>query len=160
LFDLLVSPVSFVLAAVFAAVWGAHVFETSVLFRVWAAEPAEALPAFVATPYSKRLAGFWRPLAGGLYLVSAIAGIVAVLAGLQMHLAMAIAAVCGLIHLAMIVVIFMPTNVKLGFYSGAPATLDPHVVTMLVGRWGRWNLVRLGFETIGLVAALLALKAS
>ena len=158
--DFLIIATSFLLATVFAAVWGAHVFETAVLFRVWAAEPPKALPAFVATPYATRLARFWRALAPGLYTVAPIAVIVAVVAGLQVHLALAMAGVCGLIHLAMVVLIFLPTNVKLGFYSGEPASLDPQVVTTLVQRWGRWNLVRLGVETVGLVAALMAFKAS
>jgi hypothetical protein len=65
-FDLLTSVVSFLLATVFAAVWGAHLFETTVLFRVWSADPPKALSTFVATPYSMRLAGFWRALAPGL----------------------------------------------------------------------------------------------
>ena len=158
--ELFVVAVSFLMAAVFAAVWGAHVFETAVLFRVWGAEPPKALPAFVATPYSTRLAGFWRVLAPCLYTVSSIAMIVAVVTGLPTHVALATAGVCGLIHLAMILAIFMPTNVKLGFYSGEPASLDPQVVTTLVRRWGEWNFVRLGVETVGLVAALLAFKAS
>lgn len=158
--DLLVSVVAFLSATVFAAVWGAHLFETTVLFRVWATDPPRALPAFVATPYSARLGGFWRVLAPGLYGIASIAVIVAVVAGLRTHPALAIAGVCGLIHMAMIFAIFLPTNVKLGFYSGEPASLDPQVVTALVRRWGGWNFVRLGVETVGLVAALVALKAS
>jgi hypothetical protein len=158
--ELLIVAVSFLLAAAFAAVWGAHVFETAVLFRVWAAEPSQALPAFVRTPYSMRLAGFWRALTPGLYFMSSIAVIVAVLAGLSAHVAMAAAGVCGLIHLAMIILIFLPTNVKLGFYSGEPASLEPEVVTKLVLRWGGWNFVRLTVETTGLFAAFLALRAS
>jgi hypothetical protein len=158
--DLLVGVVSFLLATVFAAVWGAHVFETTVLFRVWADDPPKALPAFVATPYSMRAASFWRALAPGLYVIASAAVIVAVVEGLQIHLALAIAGACGLIHMAMIFAVFLPTNVKLGFYSGEPASLDPQVVTTLVRRWGKWNFVRQGVETVGLVAALLALKAS
>jgi len=99
-------------------------------------------------------------LAPGLYVTAPIAVIVAAVAGLRIHLALAIAGVCGLIHMAMIFVIFLPTNVKLGFYSGEPASLDPQLVTTLVRRWGGWNFARLGVETVGLVAALLALKAS
>jgi hypothetical protein len=157
---LLVSVVSFLLAAVFAAVWGAHLFETAVFYRVWAADPAKALPAFFATPYSTRGAAFWRVLAPSLYVIAPIAVIVAVVAGPRMHLALAIAGGCGLIHMAMIFAIFLPTNTKLGFYSGEPASLDPQVLTTLVRRWGGWNFVRVGVETVGLVAALLALKAS
>jgi len=48
--DLLVSVVSFLLAMVFAAVWGAHLFETTVLFRVWAADPPKALPDLSPRP--------------------------------------------------------------------------------------------------------------
>ena len=158
--DLVVSVVSFLSAAVFAAVWGAHLFETTVLFRIWTADPPKALPAFVATPYSMSLAGFWRVLAPVLYTIAVVAVIAAVVTGLQTHLALAIAGLCGLIHMAMIFAIFLPTNVKLGFYSGEPASLDPQLVTTLVRRWGGWNFVRLGVETVGLVAALLALKAS
>ena len=83
--DLLVSVVSFLSATVFAAVWGAHVFETIVLFRVWADDPPKALPAFVTTPYSVRAAGFWRVLAPGLYVIASAAVIVAVVAGLPLN---------------------------------------------------------------------------
>jgi hypothetical protein len=160
MFDLFTNAVTFLLAIVFAAVWGAHVFETTVLFRVWAEAPSTALPGFVATPYAKTLGRFWQALTPGLYVMSFIAPIVALLAGLQAHAAMAIAGLCGLIHLAMVVLIFLPTNVKLGFYSGKPASVDPQVIARLLSQWGRWNLVRLGVETAGLTAALLALKAS
>jgi hypothetical protein len=52
--------------------------------------------------------------------------------------------------------------VKLGLDPGGPgaSSLDPQMVTALVRRWGRLNFVRAGVETAGLIAALLALKAS
>lgn len=158
--DFLMMAVTFLLAVVFAAVWGAHVFETTGLFPVWAADPPKSMPAFVATPYSTSLARFWRSLVPVLYTLAPIALVVAVVTGLQAHIALAIAGACGLIHLGMIILIFLPLNVKLGFYSGEPTTLDPQTLTALVRRWGRWNFVRLGFETIGLVAALIAFKGS
>ena len=156
------SAVSWLLAMSFAAIWGAHLFQATVLFPVWASDPPKSLLEWLAVPYAMRVAGFFQRLAPTLYVVAGIALAVAIAAGLQMRLALAIAAVCGLIHLTMIVLIFFPTNMKLGLDPGAedPASLDPQTVKMLVRRWGRWNLVRLGVETVGLIAALFAFKAS
>ena len=152
---------SFLLAAVFAVVWGAHGFETAVLYSAWAADPPQSLLEFLATGAAKKLARFWQILAPGLYLMAFGAVIVAAMRGLRMDLALALAGLCGVIHLAMIVAIFAPTNVKLGFYGGpGVASLDPQAAKALVLRWGRWNFVRLGFETVGLFAALIAFRAS
>ena len=159
--DLLLNAFAFLLAVVFAAVWGAHVFETAVLYSAWAAEPPKSFFEFLATRSAKTLARFWQILAPSLYTVAITALIIAFVAGMQMHLALALAGICGLIHLAMIVLIFAPTNTKLGFYGGpGAASLDPRLAKTLIRRWGRWIFVRLGFETAGLVAALVAFKAS
>ena len=160
--EFLVSAVSWLLAMSFAAVWGAHLFDATVFFPVWASEPPKSLVEWLATPYPMRVAGFFRRLVPGLYIVATLAVVVAVVTGLRMRLALAVAGVCGLIHLAMIVLVFIPTNLKLGLNPGGPgaSSLDPQTVKKLVRRWGRWNLVRLGVETAGLIATLFAFKAS
>ena len=160
--ELLVSAVSWLLAVFFAAAWGAHLYQATVLFPVWASDPPKSLLDWLATPYAMRVYGFFRRLVPGLYTVASIAVVVAVVTGLRMRLALAVAGVCGLIHLTMILMIFLPTNLKLGLDPGGPgaSSLDPQTVKMLVRRWGRWNLVRLGVETVGLIAALFAFKAS
>lgn len=158
---LLISIFSFLLAMVFAAVWGAHLFETAVLYSAWASDPPKSFIEFLATASAKTLARFWRALVGWLYAAASFAIIVAVVTGLRVHFALAIAGACGLVHLAMIVLIFASTNVKLGFYGGpGAASLEPQVAKTLILRWGRWNFVRLGFETVGLAAALIAFGAS
>jgi hypothetical protein len=159
--ELLISAVAFLLAIVFAAVWGAHLFETGVLYAAWTTDPPKSFIAFLESDTAKPLAGFWRTLVPGLYTMAFLAIIVAAVAGVQTHLALAVAGVCGLIHLAMIVLIFSPTNVKLGFYGGpGAASLDPQVARGLIFWWGKWNYVRLGFETAGLIAAIIAFRMS
>ena len=157
-----VSAVSWLLAISFAAIWGAHLFDTTVLFPVWASDPPKSLLDFLAAPYATRIGGFFRRMVPTLCVVAVIALVVAIAAGLRMRLALAIAAVCGVIHLTMIVLIFVPTNEELGFHPGGQgaASLDPQTVKALVRWWGRWNLVRLGVDTVGLIAALFAVKAS
>ena len=155
------NALSLLLSVAFAAVWGAHLFETAVLYSAWVSDPPKSFVEFLATAAASRLARFWQTLVPGFYTVSSVAAIAAVVTGLQTHLALAVAGLCGLIHLAMIILIFAPTNQKLGFYGGpGVASLDPRVARNLILRWGRWNSVRLGFETIGLIAALLAFRAS
>jgi Domain of unknown function (DUF1772) len=158
----LVSAVSWLLAMSFAAAWGAHLYQTTVLFPVWASEVPKSLVEWLATPYSMRVPGFFRRVVGVLYTVATIAVVVAVVTGLRMRLGLAVAGVCGLVHLSLILLIFLPTNLKLGLDPGGPgaSSLDPQIVKMLVRRWGRWNFVRLGVETAGLIAALFAVKAS
>jgi hypothetical protein len=157
-----VSAVSWLLAMSFAAVWGAHLYQTTVLFPAWVSELPKSLVQWVASPYSMRVPGFFQRVVSVLYTFASIAVVVAVVTGLRMRLSLGVAGVCGFIHLALNLLIFLPTNVKLGFDPGGPgaSSLDPQMVKMLVRRWGRWNLVRFGVETAGLIAALLAVKAS
>jgi hypothetical protein len=157
----LVSVVSFVLTVIFATVWGAHAFETAALYLAWIEDFPKSFLEFLATRSAKKGGMFWRRLVPCLYLVSLIAVILAVVAGLRTNFALALAGACGLTHLTMIILIFAPTNTKLGFYGGPGiASLDPHVAKTLLLRWGRWNFVRLGFEATGLIAALLAFRAA
>ena len=157
-----VNAVSWLLAMSFAAVWGAHLYQVTVLFPVWASDPPKSVVEWLGTPYSKRVLGFFRPVVSLLYTFASIALIVAVMTGVRMRLALAVGGVCALIHLTLNLLIFLPTNLKLGFDPGGPgaSNLDPQTVEMLMRRWGRWNFVRLGVETAGLIAALFALKAS
>ena len=157
-----VTAVSWLLAMSFAAVWGAHLYQTTVLFPALVSDVPKSVVEWVATPYSKRVPGFFRRVVGVLYTFASIAVVVAVVTGLRMRLGLVVSGVCGLIHLALNLLIFLPTNLKLGFDPGGPgaSSLDPQMVQMLVRRWGRWNFVRLGVETVGLIAALFAVKAS
>lgn len=97
-----------------------------------------------------------------LYTFASIALIVAVVSGLRMRPAIVVAGACALIHLALNLLIFLPTNLKLGFDPGGPgaSNLDPQTAKTLMRRWGRWNFARLGVETAGLIAALFAFRAS
>lgn len=136
------SALSWLLAMYFAAVWGAHLLQATVLFPVWASDPPKSLLEWLATPYAMRVGPFFRRLVPGLYIVAAVAVVVAVVTGVRMQLALAVAGVCGLIHLTMIVLIFLPTNMKLGLEPEAksPSSLDPAVVKRLVRRWGTMEL--------------------
>jgi Domain of unknown function (DUF1772) len=160
--EILVHAVTWLLALCFAAAWGAHLFYATVIFPVHAANPTTALIEWLGTPYAKRVFGFWRRAASGLYTVSSVALIGAVVAGLRARPALAVAGFLGLLHMVMVLLLFVPINVKLGLDPGGPgaSSLDPQMVTALVRRWGRLNFVRAGVETAGLIAALLALKAS
>lgn len=158
----IVSAVSWLLAMSFAAVWGAHLYQVTVIFPVWASNPPESVVEWLATPYAMRVPGFFRTVVFLLYTIATIALVVAVVAAPRTRPALAVAGVCALIHLALNLLIFLPTNRKLGFDPGGPgaSSLDPQLVKMLIRRWGRWNFVRLSIETAGLVAALFAFKAS
>jgi hypothetical protein len=158
----IVSAASCLVAISFAAVWGAHIYQVSVLFPVWGSELPNSLVEWLATRYAMRVPGFFRTVVSILYTFATIALIVAIVTGLRMHLDLAVAGVCGLIHLALNLLIFLPTNLKLGLDPGGPgiSSLDPQMVKILFRRWGRWNFVRLGVETAGLIAALFAVKAS
>ena len=158
----LVSAISWLLAMSFAAAWGAHLYQVTVLFPVWASDPPKSVVEWLATPYAMRVPGFFRTVVSLLYTFATIALVVAVVTALRMRLALAVAGICALMHLALNLLIFLPTNRKLGFDPGGPgaSSLDPRMVKMLIRRWGRWNFVRLSIETAGLIAALFALKTS
>jgi hypothetical protein len=160
--EFIVSAVSWLVAMSFAAAWGAHLYQINVLFPVWASDPPKSVVEWLATPYARRVFPFFRTLVSLLYTFASIALVVAVVTAPRMRLALEVAGVCALIHLAMNLLIFIPTNRKLGFDPGGPgaSSLDPQMVKMLIRRWGRWNFVRLSIETAGLIAALFALKTS
>jgi len=60
----LISVESWLLAVSFAAVWGAHLYQTTVLFPEWVSEPPKSVIAWLATPYAMRVLpeGGERPL--------------------------------------------------------------------------------------------------
>jgi len=153
---------SLLLAMFFAAAWGAHLLWASVFFPPVAAEPPKSLFDWLATPYAMRLFGFWRRLVPCLYLLALIAVVEAAIMGLRTRPTLAVAGVCGLLHAAMVFGIFLPINLKLGLDPGGPgpSSLAPQMVETLLRRWGRWNFVRIGVETTGLIAALFAFRAS
>jgi len=157
-----VRAVSFFLAVSFAAAWGAHLFYATVIFPVQASEPPKSMADWVASPYAMRVFGFWRRVVSCLYTVASIAAILAFVAGIRMHLYLAAAGICGLLHMTMVLSIFLPINLKLGLDPGGPgiSSLDAQMATALVRRWGRWNYVRLTVEIAGLIAALCAFKVA
>ncbi len=158
----LARAVSWLLVMFFAVVWGAHLYYATVFFPAIASEPPKSVLEWLATPYAMRVPSFWRRLVPGLYLFASVAIVLAIALGLRMWLALAVAGVCGLIHMAMVTLVFLPINLKLGLDPGGPgaSSLDPQTVKTLVRRWGQWNLVRIGVETAGLIAAIFAFKAS
>jgi anthrone oxygenase-like protein len=157
-----VRAVSFLLALFFAAAWGAHLFYATVVFPVQASEPSKFMTEWVASPYAIRVFGFWRRLVSCLYTVASIALVLAFVTGIQTRLYLAVAGICGLIHMTMVFTIFVPINLKLGLDPGGPgiSSLDARMVRTLVQRWGRWNYVRVAVETVGLIASLCAFKVS
>jgi hypothetical protein len=159
---LIATAVSFLLAMFFAAAWGAHIFETAVIYSVQASEPPRSLVEWIATPAAMKVPGFWRRLVPGLYTVATIAVVVSIIMGVRTELALVIAGVCGFIHLTMNVLIFLPINTKLGFYSAGKSAsgIDPQAAKTLLRHWGQWNYVRLGVETAGLIAALFAFRVA
>jgi len=159
--QLVVGAVSWLLAMVFAIVWGAHIFETAVIYWVVASEPPKSLIEWNATPYALKVPGFWQRLVGSLYTIASIALIVAIGYGARVHPALIVSCVCAFIHLTMNVAVMLPINTKLGYYSaGKEASSDPQALKTLVRRWGQWNSFRLCVEAVGLIAALLAFRAS
>jgi hypothetical protein len=159
---LIATAVSFLLAMFFAAAWGAHIFETAVIYSALASEPPQSLIEWVATTAAKKVPGFWQRLVPGLYTVATIAVMVSIIMGVRTEPALAIAGVCAFVHLTMNVLIFLPTNTKLGFYSEgkSASSIDPQAAKTLVRHWGQWNYVRLGVETAGLIAALFAFRVA
>lgn len=158
----LAEVISWLLAMFFAAVWGAHLYYAAVFFPAIAVDPPKSVLEWLATPYAMRVARFWRGLVPGLYTLSFIGIGLALALGLRMWVALAVAGLCGIIHMIVVMLIFLPINLKLGFDPGGPgaSNLDPQTVERLVRKWGRWNFARIGLETAGLIAAVLAFKAS
>lgn len=117
----LVIVVSWLLSMCFAVVWGAHLYQVTVLFPIWASDPPKSVIEWLATPYAMRVPGFFRTVVSLLYTFASIALIVAVVSGMRMRPAIVVAGVCALIHLVLNLLIFLPTNLKLGFDQGDPA---------------------------------------
>ena len=75
-------------------------------------DPPKSTVEWLATPYAARVFGFWRWTVSSLYTVASAAVILAFVMGIQTRIFLAVAGVCGLLHMTMVILIFVPINVK------------------------------------------------
>jgi uncharacterized membrane protein len=156
--NLVANGVSWLLVIAFALVLGGQLLDTVVLVPIWASAPPQSLSEWMKSPAAARVPRFFARLLPVLLAVSVLGLAVALVLGLGDRRALALAGLCGILHMALIFVFFIPTNRALGFLPGAAA--DPSRWGELIQKWLFWNRVRICLDTVGLIAAVLAVSSS
>ena len=151
--NIFVYAVAMLLVIDFAALFGAHMFDTSVNVPVFFADPPNSIRAWMDMPVGKKVPGFFaRFFVFSLVLtVPAIAACVVA----QSPLALVVATACLVIYLGLIFLFFLPVNRKLGFLPPVAGASPPDAATIKIftRRWRAVNRVRSAVHFIGLVAA-------
>ena len=145
------------LVLLFALVLGGQVFDTFVLVPIWSEHPPESVDGWLGTPAANGVPRYFMRLLPPLLVVSLAAlacGLLTRAAGRTWLLA---AAACGVAHLALVRIFFVPTNQALGFLPSQSGDARPDKVR-LVADWLRWNSVRLALDLVGLLASVNAVS--
>jgi len=156
--NLLTNAASWLLVVAFALVLGGHVFDTLVLVPIWSSAPPQSVNEWKKSPAAARVGLFFARLLPVMLAASVFGLALALVLGLGDRLALALTGLCGISHLALIFLLFIPTNRALGFLPGAAA--DPSMFGQLTRKWLFWNRVRICLDTVGLIAAVLAVSSS
>jgi uncharacterized membrane protein len=96
-------------------------------------------------------------LLGPLLAVSIVALGWALLAHARNQVWLLVAAACGVAHLALVRLFFVPTNQALGFLPSQSAGAPVDKVRA-VRAWLRWNAIRLVLDVMGLLASVNAVS--
>ena len=156
--NLLANGVSWLLVVAFALVLGGQLFDTVVLVPIWSSAPPQSLREWMKSPAATRVPQFFGRLLPVLLAASVFGLAAALVLGLRGRRALALTGLCGILHLALILLFFIPTNRALGFLPGSAA--DPSTLGQLIQKWLLWNRVRICLDTVGLIAAVLAVSSS
>jgi len=141
------------LVLLFALVLGGQVFDAFVLVPIWSERPPESVDRWLGTPAAERVPRYFVRLLVPLLVVS----LASLACGLLVRTAgrawLLTAAACGIAHLALVRIFFVPTNEALGFLPSQAAGPPPDKAR-LVRAWLRWNSVRLALDLLGLLASV------
>ena len=156
--SLVANGASWLLVAAFALVLGGQVFDTVVLVPIWSSAPPQSLSEWKKSPAADRVSPFFARLLPVLLGASVLGLASALILGLRNRLALALTGLCGISHLGLIFLFFIPTNRALGFLPGESG--DPSMFPQLIQRWLFWNRVRICLDAVGLIAAVVAVSSS
>jgi len=136
---------------------GAGIYEARVVVPLWAGGVPQTLAA--DNPYGRVAvdAGihFWAYMTSAVAVVAVLALVFGVLAAAPRRVWQTCAAVAELAAVAMTLLYFRPTLVRL--FLGRGAGLSAAAVTSTVGRWVMWSRVRIAVSFVAWCAALRAL---
>ena len=156
--DVIVTRVlAWVLVLLFALVLGGQAFDAFVLVPIWSEHPPESVDRWLDTPAAGRVPRYFMRLLPPLLIISLAAAACALFTHLTHRGWLLVAAACGVTHLALVRIVFVPTNRALGFLPSQSADAPPDKVR-LVRAWVRWNSVRLMIDFIGLLASVSAIS--
>ena len=155
--NILTNGASWLLVVVFALVLGGQAFDTVVLVPIWSSAPPQSVNEWMKSLAVKRVPAYFAKLLPVLFAASVFGLTLALILGLRDRQALALTGLCGILHLGLIFVFFIPTNRALGFLPGAAA--DPSMFGQLIQKWLFWNRVRICLDTVGLIAAVLAVSS-
>jgi uncharacterized membrane protein len=148
---------AWVLVLLFALVLGGQAFDTFVLVPIWSAHPPDSVDRWRDTPAAGRVPRYFMRLLLPLLAISLVAAAWALFTHATGRGWLLLAAACGITHLALVRIVFVPTNQALGFLPSQSADAPPEKVR-LVSAWVRWNSVRLMIDFVGLLASVKAIS--
>ena len=141
----------------FALTLGAQAFDTFVNVPVFFSDPPRSIADYRTWPTSERV-----PLYFVRAMVLVILGILAATGALFVHrgsFALVAADICALVYIALVFLVFVPINRRLGFLPGGKEA-EAGDTPRLARHWRTWNAVRLFVQALGLGAAAVSLAAS
>lgn len=156
--SIIVSGAVWALVVLFATFLGSHLFDTAVLVPSWSAKPPQSVREWAGTPTADRVVAHFRRLLPAL-LAASLVGLLGALflppPGRAWRL---LASLCGIAHISLIAFFFIPTNRALGTLPSneGRSAIEEADSARLVEAWLRWNLVRIGCDLVGLIAAVRA----
>jgi len=156
--NLIASGIGWALIILFATLLGSHLFDTAVLVPSWSAKPPESVREWTGSPTSGKVVAHFRRLLPALLAASLVGLLSAFFEFTPRRYWLLMASICGLAHIGLIFVFFIPTNRALGVLpaNGDRGPLEAAMSRRLVESWLRWNRVRIGCDLVGLIAAVQA----
>jgi len=145
------------LVLLFALVLGGQAFDTFVLVPIWSERPPESVDRWLGTPAANRVPRYFMRLLPLLLAVSVAALACGLLTRTSGRAWLLTAGACGIAHIGLVGIFFVPTNRALGFLPSQSADA-PSDKARSVRAWLRWNSVRLALDLLGLLASVNAVS--
>ena len=143
------------LVLLFALVFGGQTFDAFVMVPIWSHDPPNSVDQWRSTPVARAVPRYFSRLLPALLATSIVALPAALFLSLPGRGWLLLAAGCGLVHMALVMRFFVPTNRALGLLPSQPRPTTPSPDKAgLVRAWLRWNYVRIAVDLAGLVAAV------
>lgn len=142
----------------FALVLGAQMFDTFVNVPLFLADPPDSIARYLANPVARNVPVYFARVIP-IMIVVTVGALVANFAT-ERSAALFVSVACATSYIALVFLFFLPANRKLGFLPPRAGSTAPDADTTvrIARQWRLWNVVRIGIQFAGLIAAVLAVS--